>query len=107
VRHPDGPSCARLFDSHERMMREVAARRGLGIGWEIVIDQPACPSEAGLFALAQQAAREQQVPFRTMASGAGHDSQQMASIAKVCMIFVRSKGGRSHTPEEFSSVEDI
>jgi allantoate deiminase len=31
----------------------------------------------------------------------------MAAIAKVAMIFVRSKDGRSHTPEEFSSVEDI
>ncbi|MGO4843097.1 M20/M25/M40 family metallo-hydrolase, partial [Rhizobiaceae sp. 2RAB30] len=38
---------------------------------------------------------------------AGHDSQQMAAIAKVAMIFVRSKDGRSHTPEEFSSIEDI
>jgi allantoate deiminase len=42
-----------------------------------------------------------------MASGAGHDTQQMANIAKVAMIFVRSKDGRSHTPEEFSSLEDI
>jgi allantoate deiminase len=42
-----------------------------------------------------------------MASGAGHDSQQMAAIANVAMIFVRSKDGRSHTPEEFSSVADI
>ena len=42
-----------------------------------------------------------------MASGAGHDSQQMAKIAKIAMIFVRSKDGRSHTPEEFSSIEDI
>jgi allantoate deiminase len=42
-----------------------------------------------------------------MASGAGHDSQQMAAIAPVAMIFVRSKDGRSHTPDEFSSIEDI
>jgi allantoate deiminase len=42
-----------------------------------------------------------------MASGAGHDTQQMAAIAKVAMVFVRSKDGRSHTPEEFSSLEDI
>jgi allantoate deiminase len=31
----------------------------------------------------------------------------MAHIAKVAMVFVRSKDGRSHTVEEFSSVEDI
>jgi allantoate deiminase len=42
-----------------------------------------------------------------MASGAGHDAQQMAKIARIAMIFVRSKDGRSHTPEEFSSIPDI
>jgi allantoate deiminase len=42
-----------------------------------------------------------------MASGAGHDSQQMAKIARIAMIFVRSKDGRSHTSEEFSSIPDI
>jgi len=43
----------------------------------------------------------------TMASGAGHDTQQMARIAKTVMIFVRSEKGRSHTPEEFSTIGDI
>jgi allantoate deiminase len=42
-----------------------------------------------------------------MVSGAGHDAQQMAAIARTAMIFVRSKDGRSHTPDEFSSIEDI
>jgi allantoate deiminase len=42
-----------------------------------------------------------------MASGAGHDAQQMATICPIAMIFVRSEGGRSHTPEEFSAIEDI
>ena len=42
-----------------------------------------------------------------MASGAGHDSQQMAAICPVAMIFVRSEGGRSHTPEEYSTLADI
>jgi len=36
-----------------------------------------------------------------------HDSQQMAKIARIAMIYVRSKDGRSHTPEEFSSIPDI
>jgi allantoate deiminase len=107
ARHPDGEACKRLHASHENLMREVAARRGLDISWEIIIDQPACPSDPSLFAAAQQACRDQNIPFMTMASGAGHDSQQMAAAAKVVMIFVRSKDGRSHTPAEFSSIEDI
>ena len=47
------------------------------------------------------------MPTLTVASGAGHDTQQMARIARVAMIFIRSHEGRSHTPEEFSTVDDM
>lgn len=42
-----------------------------------------------------------------MQSGAGHDSQEMATIAPVAMIFVPSKGGISHSPKEFTSATDM
>ena len=42
----------------------------------------------------------------TMTSGAVHDAMQMAEIARVAMIFVRSRGGISHSPEEFTAAED-
>lgn len=42
-----------------------------------------------------------------MQSGAGHDSQQMAIIAPVGMIFVPSVGGISHSPKEFTKPEDM
>ncbi len=42
-----------------------------------------------------------------MPSGAGHDAQDIATIAPTGMIFVPSKGGISHSPEEFTSAEDM
>ena len=107
ARHPDPAQRAILYRRHEALMREVAERRGLEISWTYYVDHEPCLSDPGLVATFQEAAREQGIPFMTMPSGAGHDSQQMASIAKVVMIFVRSKDGRSHTPEEFSSIPDI
>ena len=44
---------------------------------------------------------------RTMQSGAGHDSQEIAQIAPVGMIFIPSVGGISHSPKEFSTGADI
>jgi len=44
---------------------------------------------------------------KQMQSGAGHDAQEMAHIAPVGMIFVPSKNGISHSPQEYSSPEDI
>jgi allantoate deiminase len=107
ARHPDPAARQRLYDAHEGLMREVAARRGLEIDWKVMLDHDPAPSDPKIVATLEQVARDQGVPTLTMASGAGHDSQQMAAIAKVAMIFVRSKDGRSHTPDEFSSVEDI
>ena len=42
-----------------------------------------------------------------MPSGAGHDAQDMATIAPTGMIFVPSKDGISHSPKEFTSAEDM
>ena len=42
-----------------------------------------------------------------MPSGAGHDTQDMALLGPVGMIFIPSKGGISHSPEEFSTFEQM
>jgi len=107
ARHPRADKRRELYAAHEGMMREVAARRGLEIEWDVQIDHEPAPSDPRIVSTLQRVAAEQGVRTLTMASGAGHDSQQMAAIAKVAMIFVRSKDGRSHTPDEFSSIEDI
>ncbi len=44
---------------------------------------------------------------KQMQSGAGHDAQDMALITRAGMIFVPSKGGISHSPQEFTSAEDM
>jgi allantoate deiminase len=41
-----------------------------------------------------------------LASGAAHDGMQLVELCPVGMIFVRSKAGVSHNPDEWSSKED-
>lgn len=45
--------------------------------------------------------------YETMISGAGHDAMIMGSITDVGLIFVPSKDGRSHCPEEWTDYEDL
>jgi allantoate deiminase len=52
-------------------------------------------------AVAARTGREFALP-----SGAGHDAMAMAALCPVGMVFVRCRGGVSHTPEEFLSAED-
>ncbi len=44
--------------------------------------------------------------YQRMPSGAGHDAMCMASIAPMVMLFVPSRAGISHAPEEYTTPED-
>jgi allantoate deiminase len=105
ARHPDPAAIVELFNRHEAVFDEVGQRRDLKVRWEIIMDHPPCPADPHTVRTLEEAARAAGVPAMTMHSGAGHDAQMMAEIAKMAMIFVQSKGGRSHTPEEFTALE--
>ena len=42
-----------------------------------------------------------------MPSGAAHDAQNIARIAPAGMIFVPSVGGISHSPNEYTHIQDL
>lgn len=107
ARHPDPAAAAKMHEVHAALLHEIAARRGLELKMEVQFDHPACLSDPGLVAALESSATRQGIPAIRMASGAGHDSQQLAAVCPVAMVFVRSAGGRSHTPEEFSTLDDI
>lgn len=106
ARHPDPAQRAILYARHEALMREVAARHDLEISWTIIGDHDPSPCDPELVALLEESAKAQGIPYMPIPSGAAHDAQQMAAVARIAMIFVRSKDGRSHTPAEFTSVAD-
>ena len=106
ARHPVPKVRAKMYAVHERLIREVAERRGLAVDLRNLMDHEPCRCDPDIVAALQQAAGNCGIATVTMTSGAGHDAQQMSGIARSAMIFVRSRGGLSHTPEEYSSTED-
>jgi len=55
----------------------------------------------------ESAAKDCNVRYRIMSSGAAHDAQIMATVCPVGMVFVPSKDGRSHSPAEWTALDDI
>jgi allantoate deiminase len=106
ARHPDPAKREELYALHEALIDRVVEERDLLMTRRIVLDLPPCPCNPELVALLERSAVGLGVRSRTMHSGAAHDSQRMAEVARIAMVFVRSKDGRSHTPAEFTSVED-
>ena len=54
-----------------------------------------------------KAAKELNLTAIYLPSGALHDTQDMAKLAPAAMIFVPSKNGISHSPDEYTSPEDM
>jgi len=106
ARHPDPATRAVLNATHEALVTRAAADRGLQAVWDVSFDLEPCPSDAELVRTLEEAAREQGIPAQAMPSGAVHDTQRMADLARVAMVFVQSQGGRSHTPAEYTTPED-
>lgn len=61
----------------------------------------------GLRGLIESTAVERGYSTTHLPSGAGHDSQNMATLADTAMIFVPSKGGHSHSPLEDTDWPDV
>lgn len=54
-----------------------------------------------------QAAESMGISYIKMQSGAGHDTQEMAAIGPIGMVFIPSKDGISHNPKEYSSPSEM
>jgi len=70
-------------------------------------EQPAVPCAEGLLKRLRHAVREVGQDGLDMPSGATHDASAMADLCEITMLFVRCRGGVSHTPKEFASDGDL
>ncbi len=63
---------------------------------------PALPLDNSMTLAVEQAMKDTGVNYMPINSGAGHDSQIFAELTPTSMIFVPSRGGHSHRPDEFT-----
>ncbi|MBO1041258.1 Zn-dependent hydrolase [Brucella pituitosa] len=72
-----------------------------------VSDNNSAPSDALVLTHLELACEKVGATHRRLASGAGHDAAWLSKVTPTAMIFVPSKGGRSHTPEEWTENNEI
>lgn len=72
-----------------------------------VSDNDPVPADTFVLASLEGACATVGASHRRLASGAGHDTAWLAKVAPAAMLFVPSKGGRSHTPEEWTENSEI
>jgi allantoate deiminase len=85
----------------------VAGRRRLHVSAELLSDQSPVLLHKPIRERLGHAAKILGHSFCVMPSGASHDAAYVAGIAPAGMIFVPSRGGVSHAPEEWTDANDI
>jgi len=107
LRDIDEQKVSTLEDTIFQQLQSIAARRNVTLSIkELQRIKPAKTGAALQQQLAASIAKQGIQPY-SLISGAGHDAMNIAEIAPIGMLFVRSKDGISHNPLEYSSDEDI
>src|SRR3712207_2227645 len=86
--------------------RDLHHKRGVGLEVETLQRVAPAPCSELVRKAAEAACKELGLESFSLVSGAGHDGMQLAELCPMGMIFVRSRGGISHNPSEWSSQED-
>ena len=85
---------------------EVCERRGVDLAFEELQRLPPAPCSEEIRAVIASACEESGIRPYSLSSGAGHDGMHVVGLCPMGMVFVRSRGGISHNPKEWSSRED-
>lgn len=86
---------------------EAARRYDVKVTWERLLDLIPALSDPSVRNVIQGSAASLGLSTLNMPSGAGHDAQDLARLGPMGMIFVPSRDGISHAPEEFTRPEDV
>jgi allantoate deiminase len=104
VRHPDDAARERACRDLHAAAVKIANDRGLKLEWTNLLDQKAVRLDESLIQRLE-AASPGKLP--RLVSGAGHDAMILAPHIPTAMLFLRSPGGVSHSPEENVIPQDV
>jgi hydantoinase/carbamoylase family amidase len=105
VRSPTPEGFERAEEFVRETVKRIAAEEELGYEVSVTHRKPPVALDSGLQDALAAAAEAEGASYRRMPSGAGHDAMVLAHHVPAAMLFVPSKGGISHSPEEYTPPE--
>ena len=105
VRSATPEGFARLEPLVRGELERIAGEEELGLELHETHRKQPVALDADLQDRLEEAAGEEGATSMRLPSGAGHDAMVLAHHLPAAMLFVPSRGGLSHTPDEYSSPE--
>jgi len=107
IRGIDGLSIGRTVAEVRAEAARISEANRTPVTLETLTADPPVPMDPAVIGTIESVCRRLEIRCRRMPSGAGHDTMNMARIAPAGMIFIPCRGGISHNPDEYASMEDI
>jgi N-carbamoyl-L-amino-acid hydrolase len=107
MRDPDPDVLERLAGQTAALARRVARRRQLAVEILPMSATRPAPCAPRVQAVIERVSAERGLGWQRLYSAAGHDAQNLAGVTDSGMIFIPSRGGRSHRVDESSDEEAI
>jgi len=107
VRHSDAERIRVFCEECFGEFKKIAAEHGTDVVCRKWMDESPVVMDSVLSATAEDILKQKGISYKTMTSGAGHDSQVFGIYCPTALLFVPSRGGISHSPEEFTNTEDL
>jgi len=90
-----------------QLANEVGERRGAGIEVDLLAHTTPVVLPMWIRTVAAETCSALDIPYRVLPSGAGHDAQVINAIVPAGIVFVPSRDGLSHVPEEWTNPADV
>jgi N-carbamoyl-L-amino-acid hydrolase len=107
LRDLDSAKVDMLFEKLQVEVHQIEAATGTRFDFKQVTKSQPALTDTRIRKVIDESAKQLGLTTKSMQSGAGHDAQEIADVCPVGMIFVPSRDGISHSPNEFSKPEDI
>ena len=107
IRDSDLDAREAVVDGLLAASRAICERRGLELAAEPIVEDVPVTCSPVVVDAAAAACEALDLPYRRMTSGAYHDAMILAARVPVGMLFVPSRGGVSHHPDEYTAPEQI
>ena len=107
IRSTSAQSKDRVARMVNEQARAIAHKRNIAVEILKIREENPVPLDKRLLRVTRGICDGRGIDYEIMPSGAGHDAMQMAKITPAGMIFVPSKRGISHNPEEWTHPGDI
>ena len=107
IRDSDAPARETVVEEIIATARAIGAARGLAVAVEEIVTDTPVACDPTIIDATVAACEALGLPYRRMISGAYHDAMIMGRRIPVGMLFVPSRGGVSHHPDEYTAPEQL